>query len=77
MIIKILLFGVLAEKAKAKEFTLSDIYTLRELKEEILKRHPVFSGLKFYLFLNHEEPVGDPVLKSGDEIALIPPFAGG
>lgn len=77
MIIKILLFGVLAERAETKEFTISDVQKFSDLKEKILKEYPLFTGLKFNLFLNHEEPAGDPLLKEGDEVALVPPFSGG
>jgi len=77
MVIKILLYGILAEKANTKEFTLSDIPSLGKLKEEILKAHPVFSDLKYYLFINHKASTEDAILVDGDEIALIPPFAGG
>lgn len=77
MEIQINLTGILKDLAGKKVLFVSGCSKLSDLKKEIVNKHPEFSGYKYNLFINKEMPEGDPVLKEGDEISLIPPFAGG
>jgi molybdopterin converting factor small subunit len=80
--IKVILFGMLAQKAgrreimintegKENEVKLSDIVT--EVKEKYLKGA---SGPLIYA-VNEEQSDPETVVMDGDEVAIMPPFSGG
>ena len=77
MKIKVLLFGILAEKADEDELILEDISSLKDIKEYLFGRYPSFEEYKFRISVNQTLIEGDKKLKEGDEVALLPPFAGG
>jgi molybdopterin synthase sulfur carrier subunit len=52
--------------------------TVGELREELNERFPELMGLKsLFIAVNNDYADDDRVLKSTDEIALIPPVSGG
>ncbi|MFO7754765.1 MAG: MoaD/ThiS family protein [Bacteroidales bacterium] len=77
MKIKVLLFGILAEKAGSAELEIEDVSSLDELKRHIIKKHPSFAGYKYRISVNQSLADEDVSLADGDEVALLPPFAGG
>ncbi len=77
MKIKVLLFGILAEKAAEDELLLENISSLKDLKEYLFGRYPSFADYKFRISVNQTLIEGNKKLKEGDEVALLPPFAGG
>lgn len=75
--IRVLLFGILAEKAGVNELSFvyekdSDTFLLN-----FKKAYPVFNELKFSLAVNRQIVSGNTLLNPQDEIALLPPFSGG
>ncbi|MDT8400539.1 MAG: MoaD/ThiS family protein [Bacteroidales bacterium] len=77
MKIKVLLFGVLAEKAGKEEMEVEKVSSLEGLKKHIIEQYPSFEDYKFNISLNQTLVKGDIKLQDGDEVALLPPFAGG
>lgn len=77
MKIRLLLFGVLAEKAGTEELEIDDVRNLEDLRKEINRRYPDFNDHKYNFSVNRSLVRGNKVLKGGDEVALLPPFAGG
>ena len=77
MKVKVLLFGVLAEKAGTSNLELEDIEDLDALKEHVMNKFPDFRHLSFQASLNRNLAKGNEKLSDGDEVALLPPFAGG
>lgn len=77
MEIKVLFFGVLSEVAKSGLKHYQDVKSFSDLKFRILDDFPEISHYSYRISLNNELINDDPVLKDGDEIALMPPFAGG
>lgn len=77
MKIKVLLFGILAEKAGIDEIELEDIKSINSLTKYFITRYPPFADYKFFISVNQTLVNGDKRLNEGDEIALLPPFAGG
>lgn len=77
MKIKVLLFGILAEKAGSAVMELEDVSSLDELKKHISENHPSFAGYKYRISVNQSLADEDISLADGDEVALLPPFAGG
>lgn len=74
---KVLLFGILAEKAGSNELEIEGVKSLDELKKHISEKHPSFSGYKYRISVNQSLADEDVSLADGDEVALLPPFAGG
>ena len=75
--VKILLFGVLAEKSGKSKLEIDGLKDINELKVRILDLYPEFNNYKYHISLNQSLTTDNLKLKSGDEVALLPPFAGG
>lgn len=77
MQVKVIFFGVLAEVAAINVKFYSDVKSLGHLKMLIQDDFPEFVHYNFRISVNSVIVNNDPDLKDGDEIALMPPFAGG
>ena len=77
MRVKVIFFGVLAEVAAINVKVYSDVKSLGHLKILINDDFPEFVHYNFRISVNSIIVNDDPDLKDGDEIALMPPFAGG
>ena len=77
MKIKVLLFGVLADKAGIDEIEPENIVSLNGLDEYLRSEYPGITGIKYRYSVNQTLVRGNMKLKPGDEVALLPPFAGG
>ncbi len=77
MKIKVLLFGILAEKAGLEEIEVEKINSINELTKNLTGRYPSFADYKFRVAVNQVLVNKDKRLKEGDVVALLPPFAGG
>ncbi|MFH1278254.1 MAG: molybdopterin converting factor subunit 1 [Candidatus Eisenbacteria bacterium] len=79
--IRVLYFGPAAEEAGLREetITLAPPATLAGLVKEIVARHPRLAGRaeRLRFAVNREYAGADGPLESGDEVAVIPPVAGG
>lgn len=51
--------------------------TLTELNGVLMKRYSGLSGIRYRLSVNRQLATDERQLADGDEIALLPPFAGG
>lgn len=77
MKIKVLYFGVLAEVTKTGYKFYDEINSYADLRSRIGIDFPELENYNFRVSLNQEIINDEPVLKNGDEIAFMPPFAGG
>ncbi len=81
MRVSVLYFAVFRERLKSdgEELTVPDGATVRDLIGVLEDRHPPIRALagKYRVALNQEMIDADPPLSDGDEVALIPPVAGG
>jgi len=72
-------FGVVAEKTGCSEeqmkFTRGS--TLDQLYGQLVQTYPSLSDSDFVISHNQRLSKGGEVLSDGDEVALLPPFAGG
>ena len=75
--VKVLFFGVLAEVAGTSIKHYRDVKSLNDLKLRINDDFPEIVHYNFRISLNNDITDHDLLLKPGDEIALMPPFAGG
>jgi molybdopterin synthase sulfur carrier subunit len=77
MEVKVLFFGVLAEITGTSLKHYNEVKTIGDLKIRIYDDYPEVIHYNFRISLNNEIINNDPNLNNGDEIALMPPFAGG
>jgi sulfur-carrier protein len=77
MKIKVLFFGVLSEVAQTGIKFYDDVKSIEHLKQRITDDFPEIVHYKFKISLNNELINGDKLLNNNDEVAFLPPFAGG
>lgn len=73
---KVLLFGQLAEAA-ASEMEISDVKDTDQLVQEINKRFPVLSGMRYRIAVNKNLITENTTLTNTATVALLPAFSGG
>jgi molybdopterin converting factor small subunit len=77
MEVKVFFFGVLADVTGTAVKHYQDVKSIGDLKLRIQDDFPEIVHYNFRISLNSEIIENDLLLKSGDEIAFMPPFAGG
>jgi molybdopterin converting factor small subunit len=77
MQVKVLFFGVLSEVAGTDCRHYSDVRSINDLKSSILDEFPEIEHYNYRISLNNEIISIDRLLNDKDEVALMPPFAGG
>lgn len=79
MKIEVFYFGLIEEAlGKNKEtVAIASNTSLKKLKEFLLKKHCLLQQTTFNLAVNKKIEPLEVLLNEGDEIALLPPFAGG
>ena len=77
MKIKVLFFGVLAEVTGTNYKHYDEVKSISDLNHRIQIDFPEIAHYNFRISLNNEIINNDPYLKNGDEVAFMPPFAGG
>ena len=70
-------FGVLAEVTGTSRKHYRDIVSFNDLKRKIEDEFPSLIHYNFRLAVNNEIITEAPEIKDGDELAYLPPFAGG
>jgi molybdopterin synthase sulfur carrier subunit len=77
MDVKVLFFGVLSEVTGTGVKHYRDVNSIADLKIRINDDFPEIAHYNFRISVNSEITDNDLLLKTGDEVALMPPFAGG
>ncbi len=77
MEVRVLFFGVLAEITGTSLKTYRGVKSLGDLRIRIQDDFPEIVHYSYRISVNSEITDEDPLLSNGDEIALMPPFAGG
>jgi molybdopterin converting factor small subunit len=77
MKINVLFFGILTDIVKASSMQIEDVENIRQLKSWLWKNYPQTKDMDFQIALNKNIVDGKHDLNDGDEVALLPPFAGG
>jgi molybdopterin synthase sulfur carrier subunit len=77
MKVKVLFFGVLSEVAGTDCRHYIDVKSVNDLRLRILDDFPEIEHYNYRISLNNEIINSDRLLSDTDELALMPPFAGG
>lgn len=77
MKVKVLFFGVLSEVAGTGVKFYDNVKSVEHLKQRTADDYPEIVHYNFQVSLNNEIIKSDAPLTEGDEIAFLPPFAGG
>jgi molybdopterin converting factor small subunit len=77
MEVKVLFFGVLAEVSGTNFKYYHNVRSISDLTLKIQDDFPEIVHYNFRISYNNEITDKDALLKSGDEVAFLPPFAGG
>lgn len=77
MDISVLFFGVLAEVTGTSRKHYRDIKSFIDLKQRIGDDFPEITHYSFRIAVNNKIVNEDSLLRQDDEVAYLPPFAGG
>lgn len=77
MEIKVLFFGILAEVTQTTFRHYRNVGSINDLKIRIEDEFPEIVHYRYRISVNNEIKSDDPDLQDGDEVAFLPPFAGG
>lgn len=77
MKVEVLFFGILAERAGTDRMFLEGIRDVKSLKSKIFLNYPDLERYSFRISVNKHLVEDAEKLRDGDEVALLPPFAGG
>ena len=81
MIVRVLYFASAQglTNLKSESMSLKDGVTLREMAAEMLRLHPALKSIEptIRYSVNFEIVEGNTQLHNGDEVAVLPPVAGG
>jgi len=73
----VLLFGVLADIVKTQRIGIAGVSTTDELIKLMEEKYPEIKNYTYQIAVNQKQIEGNCVISENDEIALLPPFAGG
>ena len=77
MEIKVLFFGVLAEVTQTMFRHYRDVISYKDLINRVQDEYPEMVHYNYRIAVNSEIVNEEPELKNMDEVAFMPPFAGG
>ncbi|MDX9928510.1 MAG: MoaD/ThiS family protein [Bacteroidales bacterium] len=77
MSVKVLFFGVLGDRAGCTERIVHDVPDTDALEVMVAEEIKGLEGYSYLISVNRETICGNTLLKDGDEVAFLPPFAGG
>jgi len=77
MKVRVLLFGSLSESYGESSFELENVRNITDILNILKKTNPSIEKMKFAVAVNQRVVNRAHKLNNGDEVALLPPFAGG
>ncbi|ANW95025.1 hypothetical protein AXE80_01375 [Wenyingzhuangia fucanilytica] len=80
MLITIKYFGMLVETTNLNQESISlevDDCTLESIEKKILSKYPTLTNITYNIAVNQKIVSKNYPIKNGDELAFLPPFAGG
>ena len=79
MKVRVLFFGMIAEALESSVYSIENYggNTIGELEADLLARYPLLGEFTYQIALNQKTVDKSETLKTENEIAILPPFAGG
>ena len=77
MKISVLFFGSLKEATQKDNLQLDQVHSIQALEMALKKKYPSIVDHPYKVAVNETIVNKEHPLKDGDEVALLPPFAGG
>lgn len=77
MKIDVLFFGILTEVTGSSKLEVNDVKDIESLTTYLKKQFPAFSNYAYQVSVNHKLMKENAALNDKDEVAYLPPFAGG
>lgn len=77
MKINVLFFGILSEITGKKSLSFDDISDTTQLNNKLTDKFPEIKSITYRLAVNQVIIDTNTKLKDSDEVAFMPPFAGG
>jgi len=77
MKVKVRLFGMLSEAATVNSIAMADVDNTDEVLRQLFIKFPSLEQMQYTISVNHTIYSEKVDLTDGDEIAMLPPFAGG
>lgn len=79
MLVTVKYFGMIAEQTNSPQeiIDLEKIVSIQDLELVILSKYPVLKNSTYNIALNQKIAYKENLLTNGDELAFLPPFAGG
>ena len=77
MEVRVLFFGVLVDVTGTSLKSYRDVKSVSDLMFRVKDEFPEIVHYNYRISVNNHMADNDPILSDGDEIALMPPFAGG
>jgi len=75
--VNLIYFGSVTDVTGIPSEKIESPSTLEELNKSLIARFPGLKAIRYRFSVNRKLITGDRQLVDGDEIALLPPFAGG
>lgn len=77
MNIQLMLFGSLSAIVGKSQLSVNDCIDTQSLKENLISEYPKLRDFVFLISVNKKLVKNNHILEQGDEVAFLPPFAGG
>lgn len=79
MTCNVLYFGMIAESTQknSEEFTFKNQISVQELKDQLLEKYSALQKMSFQVAVNQKLTSAKTIIENNNEIAILPPFAGG
>jgi molybdopterin synthase sulfur carrier subunit len=77
MSIEVLFFGSLTDATKVSSLVADDLTDTDTVKKFLEEKYPSLQRAKYFIAVNQQMIQNNTIIKSGDTVALMPPFSGG
>ncbi|MGY6648768.1 MoaD/ThiS family protein [Wenyingzhuangia sp. IMCC45574] len=79
MLVKVKYFGMILEQVKTDSelLTIEEHSSIKDVESVILAKYPGIKNITYNIALNLSIKDTSTLLNNGDELAFLPPFAGG
>ncbi len=77
MEIQVVFFGSITDITNTSQLVINDCIDTQSLMNELISRYPSMATKKYFVAVNQKMIQDNTPLKTGDTVALMPPFSGG